>query len=309
MNLLLAAVLAATSVTNPQLKDAEAVLAYLKAHPGDIALVSEGIRHNAGRSTPFASAAKIIHLAAYADAVRKGTVKPGEKVKVARWNAYHLPGTDGGAHEAALKRLKPGDTVTLDQVVSAMIEESDNAAPDLLRDRLGAKTLDRIAKTALTSLNGEILKRFGGCAQDAEACLKAYVAAGKPVTVTLPGYDEQADWSATVNKVKPSVLRGVLSRLAKDPVAKKHLEWPMRQPGADPDTLVIGTKGGALPGVITETMYTIQPGGKPKVTVFAMRGLPADTWASGVRSYAHQQFIVRMATDPAFMKRVRAAVK
>ncbi|MGC5014148.1 serine hydrolase [Streptosporangium sp. DT93] len=291
------------------LKDVEAVLAYIRAHPDDVALVTRGLSHNAGRLTPVASAIKITHLAAYADAVRRGKVTPGERVPVALWNAYHLPGTDGGAHEAALKRLKPGASVTLDQVVSAMIEESDNAAADLLRDRLGPGALRKVARTRVGTINGEILRAFGGCRLPADTCLRKYVKAGKPVQVTLPAFTRQADWAETVTRVEPGVLRGVLAGLRKDRTASRHLEWPMRQPGADPGTLLIGTKGGSLPGVISEAMYTVRPGEKPRETVLALRRLPEETWSSGMRSYAHQQFLVRMATDPAFFSRVRAALK
>ncbi|MFI6508750.1 serine hydrolase [Streptosporangium sp. NPDC050855] len=291
------------------LKDVEAVLAYISAHPDDVALVTRGISHNADRLAPVASAFKITHLAAYADAVRKGKVKRGERVPVALWNAYHLPGTDGGAHEAALKRLKPGASVTLDQVVSAMIQESDNAAADLLRDRLGPGALRKVAQTRVGTLNGAMLRAFGGCTLSADACLKRYVKAGEQVRLTLPDFARQADWAETVARVEPGVLRRVLAGLRKDRIASRHLEWPMRQPGADPDKLLIGTKGGALPGVISEAMYTVRPGEKPRETVLALRRLPEETWYSGVRSYAHQQFIVRMATDPAFLARVRAALK
>ncbi|MFI6452797.1 hypothetical protein ACIBF6_14685 [Streptosporangium amethystogenes] len=44
-----------------------------------------------------------------------------------------------------------------------------------------------------------------------------------------------------MTRVKPGVLRGVLAGLRKDKTASKHLEWPTRQPGADPRTLLIGT--------------------------------------------------------------------
>ncbi|RBQ14967.1 hypothetical protein DP939_37915 [Spongiactinospora rosea] len=308
--LLTAAVATPATVTAPaDLKDVESVLAYIRAHPGDVALVTKGISHNADRLTSVASAIKITHLAAYVDAVRKGKVKPGERVPVARWNAYHLPGTDGGAHEAALKRLKPGANVTLDQVVSAMIEESDNAAADLVRDRLGPAALQKFARTPVGTINGEMLHGFGGCALPADACLQNYVKAGKPVQLKLPAIEEQAAWATKVTHIKPGVLRAVLSDLQKDKMARRHLEWPMRQPGADPDTLRIGTKGGALPGVISEAMYTVQPGEKPRETVLVLRRLPTSTWLSGLRSYAHQQFIVRMATDSAFFAKVRAALK
>jgi Beta-lactamase class A len=299
----------ATAVAADELKDAEAVLAYIKAHPDDVALVTEGIRHNAGRAAPVASAIKLIHLAAYADAVRAGKISPKERVPVSRWNAYHLPGTDGGAHEAALKRLKPGRTVTLDQLVSAMIEESDNAAADLLRDRLGPAKLNKIAKTRVSTFNGEMLRAFAGCRLPADTCLKNYVARGRQITPKMPPFRRQAEWADTVTRVRPDVLHGVLTRLRKNPVASRHLEWPMRQPGADPNKLVIGTKGGLLPGVVSEAMYTVRPGTKPRHTVLALRRLPERTWFSGVQSYAHQQFIVKLATDPAFEAKVRAALR
>lgn len=178
---------APTTAAPADLKDSEAVLAYIRAHPDDVALVTQGISHNADRLTAVASTIKIIHLAAYTDAVRQGKTEPDEHVSVALWNSYHLPGTDGGAHEAALQRLKPGTSVTLDQLVSAMIEESDNAAADLLRDRLGPGALRKIAQTRVSTINGEMLRAFGGCTLPADVCLKNYVKAGKPVRLTLPG--------------------------------------------------------------------------------------------------------------------------
>lgn len=318
MNVILSALLTAalaapaataTATASDDLKDVEAVLAYIKKHPRDVALVTDGIRHNADRAAPAASSIKIIHLAAYADGVKAGRISPRERVPVSRWNAYHVPGTDGGAHEAALKRLNPGKTVTLDQLVSAMIEESDNAAADLLRDRLGPARLNRIAKTRVESINGNMLRAFAGCRLPADACLKKHVRSGGQITPRLPSYQRQADWAETVTRVRPAVLHRVLGRLSKDPTARKHLEWPMRQPGADPSKLRIGTKGGALPGVISEAMYTALPGEKTRHTVFALRRLPEQTWLSGLRSYAHQQFIVKVATDPAFRARVRAALR
>ncbi|MBG0829865.1 serine hydrolase [Planomonospora sp. ID67723] len=291
------------------LEDAEAVLAHIRAHPGDVALVTRGISHNADRLAPVASGIKIIHLAAYVDALRRGRVEPGERVPTALWNAYHVPGTDGGAHEKALKRLKAGVSVTLDQLVSAMIEESDNAAADLLRDRIGPGELRRIAQTRVGTINGEILRAFGGCTLSADACLKRYVKTGRQVSPALPDFTRQAAWAETVIRVEPGVLRRVLAGLRKDKVAGRHLEWPMRQPGADPATLRIGTKGGALPGVISEAMYTVRPGEKPRETVLVLHRLPEATWYSGMRSYAHQEFIVRLTTDPAFFAKVRAALE
>ena len=62
------------------------------------------MRKNADTPLDVASAAKIIHLLAYADAVADGTLRPDTQVPVAEWEAFYLP-LDGGAHAAALDRL------------------------------------------------------------------------------------------------------------------------------------------------------------------------------------------------------------
>ena len=58
---------------------------------------------------PLASAVKVVHLAAYARAVAAGELSPDERVPLADWERWHLPGTDGGAHPRALERLGVND--------------------------------------------------------------------------------------------------------------------------------------------------------------------------------------------------------
>ena len=93
----------------------------------------------------------MVHLAAYARAVASGELDPAEPVPLSEWERWYLPNTDGGAHPKALQRLgvtEPDDTVTLEQMVTAMIQESDNAVPDYLRDRLGDAALADAAAQA-----------------------------------------------------------------------------------------------------------------------------------------------------------------
>ncbi|MBI8990056.1 serine hydrolase [Corynebacterium meridianum] len=147
-------------------------IAHLAAHPDDTALViipdaatpdgTGTVRKKADTPLDVASAAKIIHLLAYADAVADGTLRPDTQVPVAEWEAFYLP-LDGGAHAAALDRLgidsrepspgvavasDPDATVALDDLVSAMIVESDNAAADWLAEELGSDTLETVAADA-----------------------------------------------------------------------------------------------------------------------------------------------------------------
>ncbi|MEM7336923.1 MAG: serine hydrolase, partial [Chloroflexota bacterium] len=150
----------------------ESVLDFLEAHQENVSLVSytvapDGtavndetqIYHNADEQMPLASTKKILVLAAYAQAVAEGDLEPETAVSLADWQRFHLPGTNGGAHLAALEVLgieidefgfaaDPSQTVTLDQIVFAMIEYSDNAAPDYLIDLLGTEAINAIVTDA-----------------------------------------------------------------------------------------------------------------------------------------------------------------
>jgi hypothetical protein len=95
----------------------------------------------------LASTMKIVVLAAYAREVAAGRMDPEESVSVREIERWYLHGTDGGAHPSAMKELgiEVGSTgiavddatVKLDDVARVMIRFSDNAATDVLIDRLG----------------------------------------------------------------------------------------------------------------------------------------------------------------------------
>lgn len=103
------------------------------------------VSHEATTPFPLASAVKVVHLTAYARAVMDGRIRPDERVPRADWERWYVPGTDGGAHPDALARLGQLPVYSADQVVSAMIRESDNAAADWLRARLGDDALREAA--------------------------------------------------------------------------------------------------------------------------------------------------------------------
>ncbi|ELB91393.1 hypothetical protein Rwratislav_19234, partial [Rhodococcus wratislaviensis IFP 2016] len=89
---------------------------YVGSHPDDIAFVVDDgrgrtVEHRTGDTVPLASAIKVVHLAAYARAVASGELDPAEPVPLSEWERC------------------------------AMIQESDNAVPDYLRDRLGDAAL------------------------------------------------------------------------------------------------------------------------------------------------------------------------
>jgi hypothetical protein len=82
---------------------------YVAAHRGDVALAVDDGRGTRvvlrpGQQQPLASAAKVVHLAAYGRAVAEGRVHADEQVQVGDWERWYLPGSDGGAHPKALDR-------------------------------------------------------------------------------------------------------------------------------------------------------------------------------------------------------------
>ncbi len=169
---LLALVFAAAPVCAGDLETPEQVLQYLDQHRQDVALASYSVRpdgtldptdpmilFNPDRKMPLGSTFKIVVLAAYAREVTAGRLDPEQEVGIPDWERYYLPGTDGGAHPAALASLDiPADpygfakdraaAVTLDTLAHVMIQLSDNAATDYLMARLGRDTLRSVIKQA-----------------------------------------------------------------------------------------------------------------------------------------------------------------
>jgi hypothetical protein len=147
------------------LETPEQVLQYLDQHRQDVALASYSVRPDGtpdpsdpvilfkpDQKMPLASTVKIVVLAAYAREVTAGRLNPNQAVSVEHWERYYLPGTDGGAHPAALGSLGiPTDpygfandraaTVKLDALARVMIQLSDNAAADYLMARVGRDNL------------------------------------------------------------------------------------------------------------------------------------------------------------------------
>jgi hypothetical protein len=130
------------------LVDASALIDWIAANPDRASvLVDDGrgttLSHLADRPRPIASAVKVVHLVAYAQAVADGRLDPAGPVPVADWERWYVPGADAGVHPAALEALgaTSESTVTWDDVAAAMIDLSDNAAADLLLATLGEDAL------------------------------------------------------------------------------------------------------------------------------------------------------------------------
>ncbi|MGB1253102.1 MAG: serine hydrolase [Candidatus Promineifilaceae bacterium] len=135
--------------------DSFSLVAYSVDVEGDAKLGESHIFHNADRPLPLASTAKIVVLTAYARAIAGGVLDSAETLTLAEWDRYHVPNTNGGAHIAALSdldiehdqwgyALDDTQQVTIDQLVNAMIVQSDNAAPEWLIDRLGYEAIQAV---------------------------------------------------------------------------------------------------------------------------------------------------------------------
>jgi D-alanyl-D-alanine carboxypeptidase len=110
---------------------------------------AHGIYLNADRPRALASTVKLQLLCAYNQAVSSGALRPDEPVAIADWEAYLLPGTDGGAHDQTLAQLRSGkylagDKAQLQDLVYGMMRFSDNAAADYVMERLGRAHLDAL---------------------------------------------------------------------------------------------------------------------------------------------------------------------
>ncbi|WP_024804413.1 serine hydrolase [Nocardia sp. BMG51109] len=267
---------------------------------------------------PIASAVKVVPLAAYARAVATGVLDPQERVPVTEWERWYFPGSDGGAHEQARSRL-PGDTVTLDRMVSAMIRESDNAVPDYLRDRLGDSALVAAAEAGgwhdyqPSSKLGDAIRLVEPDVADVWAAARRYAAdpeyreavLSKPV----PPYEAQASWADTTPTASARQLTSMHRSIATggfgpgSDIARAHLEW---QP-APPGLVAIGFKGGSYPGILADAFYLRRADGTVATAVLLNRRMPADIWMTATQHPAEQGLLVRAMTEPEMVQRLACA--
>ncbi len=267
-------------------------MTWISAHRNGLGLVLDDGRgsrltHRADSAQPLASAVKVLHLAAYADAVKTARLDPRELVRVGDWERYYVP-TDGGAHAASLRHLgvptdetglhaaDPEHRVALDDLVAVMVLFSDSAAPDLLRDRLGADAVTRAAAARgwpdadVRSLCAEYLflampetappaglpvaaRRTWGFALERrhreDPALRREVL--RRLQSCVPGYAEQVAWASTTAAGSATRLAAVHSALSSEGgLAREHLERPLAG-SLPPGVAGVGTKSGSLPGVLT----------------------------------------------------------
>ncbi|NNH70010.1 serine hydrolase [Nocardia uniformis] len=313
-----------TPIPTADVTSADGWLGQICQDPNNISIAVDDGKGNAVErrvddQQPIASAVKVVPLAAYARAVAAGTLDPRQRIPVTEWERWYFPGTDGGAHEQARTRL-PGDTVTLDQMVSAMIRESDNAVPDYLRDRLGDQALIDAAAAGgwhdylPSSKLGDVIRLLDPEVVDVWAAARRYVSdpTYRDATQSKPlpsSYDEVAAWADTTPTASARQLASMHRSIATgsfgpgSDIARAQLEWQ-----APPDGFVaIGFKGGSYPGILTDAIYLRRADGTVATAVLLNRRMPETTWQAALNSYSQQELLIRAMTEPDVSHRLTCA--
>ena len=87
-------------------------------------------------------------------------------------------------------------------------------------------------------------------------------------------------------------------------IVQRHLSWPMKLEGNDQLFTAFGSKGGTSVSIMTEAMYAVPKAGdfagKTRVVIFLHRRMPSMRWFAVIRSFVHQQFLMKVALDKAF---------
>lgn len=294
--------------SSTDLRTPDGWLARVADRPASVGLLLDDgrgrvVSHAADTPFPLASAGKVVHLTAYAAAVADGRVRPDERVDRADWERWYVADTDGGAHPAAVQRLGPGPTYTVDQLVTAMIRESDNAAADWLRARLGDHALRRAAASAgwddvdlpgfagatarlampplvaagatraqLADLDGRLGRRLADDPAFRADVTRHLAAAAQQDPAGF--VDAARAWSATTAQGTPAQLLGVHRAIATGAVpgadlAARHLTWQ----GAT-SVGSLGFKAGSFVDVLTFGGFLRRDDGSVGYAVLLGRDLP-----------------------------------
>ncbi|MHC1563453.1 serine hydrolase [Actinomycetospora sp. C-140] len=324
-------------------------LGLLAAKPDDVGLVVDDgrgtvVSHAADRPMPLASAAKVVHVAAYGRAVAEGRLNPDEPVRVGDWENWYLA-ADAGAHAQALDVLgiprrgvvgavDPNRTVTVQQMVASMVQVSDNAAADWLRERLGDQALVDAAAAGgwygldlpselgaqlalvrpreappVTAPRAErgaaelaLARRFAADPAFRDDSRRRLVAQAADTEAYLL---ESERWARSTSTGSSEQVAGLWRALisgtfgAGANVARAELEYA----GPRPDGQVRAFKGGSFPGIGTMALSVRRPDGTLGIGVLLGRGFrpTADLTEVGL---AQLRFLAGAVEDPAERSRV-----
>lgn len=280
---------------------------------------------------PLASTRKVLVLLAVSEATTAGALDPADPAPLPEIERYHLPGTDGGAHESAVAEL--GADWTLADALTAMIVFSDNAATDWLLEQTGGPDAvdaviadyDMEAQEPAWPYLGEYLAwsaepeawLAGDAAQRQQLAVdltEQALGSDEPPSFTAPAIEDQrelaaqsargtaAEWAQLMADVRDRAAAG-------DEVAATAVEvmsWPLAAEQVAEQFAGWATKGGSFSGVLTSAT-AIQPAdGEPLVVVQLAQSLPADVEQAATEGFLFQDLDMQLALDPALVDRLAA---
>jgi hypothetical protein len=263
-------------------------------HKQDVGLVvlvdgQERLTHLPEDRFPLASTIKVLTLVAYAEEVAAGELDEGATVPLEDVDQLYVAGTDGGAHEAARSEWGDRREVTFDQLTHAMIRYSSNAAADVMLREVGGPpaALAAAVRHGMATQQPpvaifELFRSWKGSDESPRNLAQA-TPAGAP-----------REWATLMEQVRT----GDTFATPAAAIVRKHLEWPMRL--GDNSRLYdrFGTKGGTLPGVITEASYLELRDGPAVSLALFLRNLPESVQGQLLQTYAHQELIQALAEQP-----------
>ncbi|WP_370291555.1 serine hydrolase [Nocardioides sp.] len=300
------------------------LLEWARTHPRQSAIVvlragdrTPVISLGAHRRMPLASTRKVLILLAASEQVTTGRLRLTDRVPQAALDRWYLPGTDGGAHPAALAAY--GDDWTVETALRAMIVQSDNAAADWVLDRVGGpRVVDRLTRRLglhdqdpIWSLRGEFLAwsshpvrwLHSAPVQRQRLATRLAAASRGPVDVALPTVRAQrrlalasvrgsmADWAQLMRRIDEGARAGD----AAFELAERVLSWPLEDPANAEVLDFFATKGGALAGVVTEATAIRARGGRTLYVAQAYRALPPAVEEELRTRFLQQLLYVRLA--------------
>lgn len=282
------------------------------------------IAHQECRLSPLASAYKAIHAATFAGS----GISPRRQIRIRDWEAYYLPGTDGGAHPNSLAMLgipangawaaDPDQLVPLDWVVRAMIIQSDNSAADYLHDLLGVPALRRTAARGgwpdaqVPALIGQVLRLWWPGTNDELARRflddpDFHTAA--LAKVSQPPILDPFAWTNTTHRGSALDVTSLHRAIATERIpGRRYLELALAG-SVRPGELGIGFKGGSLPGVITVGLSLRRADGTVATSAVLLSDLAGDDYFAVLEnSNDLVGFCVTMLRDPAVFAKIGPAL-
>ena len=190
------------------------------------------------------------------------------------------------ARAAGLRYQDPSASVYGTFLSWAKSSESWARASPLGRSRLAAQL------AATTSPGGARLAQLPDLTQQALLAQRAWRGTPRQWALVLAALYEETGTTSTAGQI-----------------VDQSLEWPLIEfPSNRSRFERFGTKGGSLPGVVTEASFFRPIGGRPLAVALFLRCVPRGLQDELLTSYAHQSFMQRLADDPAFLARARSAL-